>query len=194
MPSSWDDPYERLVTYSRTELVFAQCWSKHETSDALWRIYSSDRMGLCVRTTRGRLDAALQEAQTHVSLEYRIDDVDYLPDAEAVERASALVHDAEAAGNLAQGVLASLFIKRTAFAHESEVRAAVHLQEEPTSYSSQLFLTVDPHALVDRIEFDPRADPAFARMCTHYLRTAAHFNGDISKSNLYDDSDTMVIV
>lgn len=194
MPSTWDDPYEKLVEYSRQEMVFAQCWSKHETSDALWRIYSSDRMGLCVRTTRSRLNKALQDVQEVVPLDFRIDDVEYLPDPDAVERASALVHDAETSGNLAQGVLASLFIKRAAFAHEAEVRAAVHLRGSRDNYSPQLFLTANPHFLLDRVEFDPRADPVFIRICTHYLQTAACFEGEISRSTLYDKSDCMIIV
>jgi hypothetical protein len=72
MPWSWDDPYEKLVDYSRQERVFAQCWSKRETSDAMWRIYSPDRMGLCVRTTRARLTQVLQSARatTPIRLPY----------------------------------------------------------------------------------------------------------------------------
>ena len=86
LPSGWDDPYERLVEHGRQESVFAQCWSMRETSDAMWRIYSPDRMGISIRTTRSRLAQALEGANTTIPIQYSVMGVEYLPDAAAVER------------------------------------------------------------------------------------------------------------
>ena len=195
-PSDWDDPYEQLVEYSRQENVFAQCWSKRASSDAMWRIYSPDRMGLCIRTTRGRLVQALENANATVRLQYSVMQVEYFPDAAAVERASALVHDAVAANQTARGAMAALFVKRAAFDHEAEVRAVVHIIEEspygPAGHV--LHLPIDPHELVDQIVFDPRADPIFVRICTHYLRTRAAFTGQITRSMLYEKSQYTIAV
>lgn len=194
-PSGWDDPYEQLVEHSRRENVFAQCWSKRETSDAMWRIYSPDRMGLCVRTTRGRLAQALENAKATVPTQYDVMQVEYLPDVAAVERANTLVLDAEAAEQTARGAMAALFVKRAAFDHEAEVRAVVHLLGDSPygAVGPVLRLPIDPYELVDHIVFDPRADPIFMRMCTHHLRTSVSFTGQITRSTLYDKSEYTIV-
>ena len=195
-PSAWDDPYERLVEHARQESVFAQCWSKRETSDAIWRIYSSDRMGLSIRTTRSRLAQALEEANSTTPIEYCVMEVEYLADAAAVSRASVLVHDARSAGETVRGAMASLLIKRAAFDHEAEVRAIVHLLgDSPYGGAGPVLrLPIDPHRLVDQIVFDPRADPIFMRMCVHYLRNSLNYAGEITRSRLYDQNDYAIVV
>jgi hypothetical protein len=162
----------------------------------MWRIYSSDRMGLCIRTTRSRLTQVFEAARAATPFDFCIGDVEYLPDAKAVDRADSLVHQAEAAAQTANGVIASLFIKRAAFDHEAEVRAVVHLlgESQYVRHGCTLWLPIDPHQLVDRIEFDPRVDPTFARMCTHYLKTVANFEGHIGRSTLYDESEWIIVV
>ena len=126
-PASWEDPYEQLVQHGRQDSVFAQCWSTRETSDAMWRIYSPDRMGLSVRTSRSRLVQALEVANQTVPLQYSVMSVKYLSESETVERVNALAHEAEAAEATTRGAMAALFVKRAAFDHEAEVRAVVHL-------------------------------------------------------------------
>jgi hypothetical protein len=196
LPGLWDDPYERLVDYHRQESVFAQCWSQCETSDALWRIYSSNRMGLSIRSTRSRLAQALEDQSSSLSIQYMLLNVDYLRDHDAVARAGALVHDAEAAGNLLRGVMASLFVKREAFSHEREVRAVIYAHDGLASSGPRTYmrLPVDPHELVEQIVFDPRADPTFERVCTYYLREHLGYQGLITRSNLYAPSETLIAV
>jgi hypothetical protein len=195
-PSAWDDPYERLVEHARQESVFAQCWSKRETSDAIWRIYSPDRMGLSIRTTRSPLAQALEEANATTPIQYFVMEVKYLAEAAAVERANVLVHDAESAGQTVRGVMASLLVKRAAFDHEAEVRVIVHLLGDSPygGAGPMLRLPIDPHRLVDQIVFDPRADPVLMRMCTHYLRNSLNYKGEITRSRLYDKSEYMIVV
>lgn len=63
--SSWDDPWEgvlsRIPHYddknqllkplgSSLEYMYGQCWSLTRESDALWRIYSSNKQGILIKT------------------------------------------------------------------------------------------------------------------------------------------------
>jgi len=43
-PTTWDDPYEETVAGNLVNWVSAQCWCKLGVSDAMWRIYSPDRL------------------------------------------------------------------------------------------------------------------------------------------------------
>jgi hypothetical protein len=59
-PSKWDDPYERalqnLVTGQNQQIkpgVFGLCWTLQGRSDAFWRIYSPNKLGVRISTTVG---------------------------------------------------------------------------------------------------------------------------------------------
>jgi hypothetical protein len=70
-PTKWDDPFEsffleatEVKDNSTGEIIslknlaadwYGQCWSKKAESDAMWRIYSPDKMGVKVRTTVRKL-------------------------------------------------------------------------------------------------------------------------------------------
>ena len=196
LPGSWGDPYEKLVDHARQNNGFAQCWPTREGSDAMWRIYSPDGMGLSIHTTQGRLAQALEDANATVPIQYYVMGVDCLPDMDALHRANQLVHDAEGAGQTVRGEMATLLVKRATFDHEAEVRAIVHLLGDSIygTAGSFLCLPVDPHKLIGQVAFDPRADPVFTRTCSHYLRTSGHFAGEITRSRLYDLSESMIIV
>jgi hypothetical protein len=58
-PKKWDDPFETFISESITKLKFedekdrtvgfrddlyGQCWTKTRESDAMWRIYSPEKM------------------------------------------------------------------------------------------------------------------------------------------------------
>lgn len=73
-PSMWEDPYENplfrktfeapngtLGCNDVTKNFFAQCWSLHAQTDAMWRIYSPNNSGVKVRTTIEKLFNSLVE-------------------------------------------------------------------------------------------------------------------------------------
>ena len=66
-PEKWQDPYEKALQkhYETNGVlqnggkVFGLCWSTESRSDALWRIYSPNQLGIQVSTTVGKLSSAL---------------------------------------------------------------------------------------------------------------------------------------
>lgn len=119
LPEVWPDPaelsnytsyvlesstyVEAALFYSIKNKVYAQCWSKLAESDAMWRIYSYDNKALRIKVARESLEA----------LE-NVDVVDVAYSDNPTEVMEKLTRD--------QRFLAAWSIKRTAFAHEQEVR------------------------------------------------------------------------
>ena len=54
-------------------------------------------------------------------------------------------------------------------------------------------LPVSTDGLVDSIFFDPRADDAFVKMATYYLKNSVKFEGTISKSALYRVREPIIV-
>lgn len=66
-PKLWDDPFENIALSSPVEIkgqagtfgfredYYGQCLTTEGISDAIWRIYSSDKRGLRIRTTVDKL-------------------------------------------------------------------------------------------------------------------------------------------
>lgn len=191
-PNSWHDPYERVIQHKGTPWTFAQCWGKRAVSDAMWRIYSSDHMAVRIRTTRDKLEIVGKQFQaSHYGI-FRVDSVVYndpkVVDTELNEIAAKLKSrfDIERALN-------ALFLKRDAFDYEAEVRAVVYLKPRPRIQAIKNFrFQIDPHALVESILFDPRAEASFVKMTTHYLRNVLHFEGSIARSALYRASEIII--
>ena len=80
----------------------------------------------------------------------------------------------------------ALFLKRDAFDYEAEVRAIAFLQPKmDEAPPKSLRVQINPHAFVDSILFDPRADTTYVKMATHFLKSALAFDGPIARSVLY---------
>src|SRR5688572_1778461 len=76
-PSTWEDPYETQVKHPLANQVFGQCWCTRGVSDAMWRIYSPDRMGVRISTTTKKLRTLLKPDLDKRGLEYREGLVNY---------------------------------------------------------------------------------------------------------------------
>lgn len=50
-PSTWDDPYEKFIKHPQSHALFAQCWTRASSSDAMWRIYSPNGLGVRISTS-----------------------------------------------------------------------------------------------------------------------------------------------
>src|SRR5574341_673697 len=95
---------------------FGTSWSLLSESDAMWRIYSQDKMGVQIQTSVKKLESALSrfefpkeylEIEDHFDIKYAVGKVNYNP---ADNPSSALEH---------------FLIKREAFKHEEEIRGLV---------------------------------------------------------------------
>lgn len=61
-PTAWDDPFEKRVEHQSSHALFAQCWCQIGISDAMWRIYSQNGMGVRISTTTKKLSRAVRAA------------------------------------------------------------------------------------------------------------------------------------
>ena len=185
-PRTWEDPYEQWLEHSRSHAMYAQCWGLRPVSDAMWRIYSSDRTAVRIRTSFASLSTVLDAACQSGAIEYFIKEVEYCKPQDLRIRLQN-IRESLQSGFAVEHAVKGLCLKRDAFDHETEVRIIVHDCRLSDSVSARqgLRISVDPHAIVDSIMFDPRADNDFMRVVRHYLRTAVEFKGDIGKSLLY---------
>ena len=163
-PTSWDDPFERILKHRGTPWTFAQCWCKRAVSDAMWRIYSSDRTAVRIRTTREKLKALEPRIQATHHAHFRVEDVRY-DLARVITGELDQIADALRAKFDSKRALDALFLKRDAFDYEAEVRAVVYLTKPGgLTKGTHLRLRMDPHALIDSVLFDPRADDTYIKL------------------------------
>lgn len=185
-PSKWDDPYETRVRHAHDHSMFAQCWSTKSMSDAMWRVYSPDHLGVRLKTTSSKLDAAMETyTSKHAGRRKRIAKVNYSPTRVVTEKTEEIVSklatrwDARIAADL-------LYHKRTAFNHESEVRAVIYCPSDVKSrVDSGLKIAVDGHDLINSILFDPRAPRVLIEALKHYLQDVIKYKGWLAQSKLY---------
>lgn len=189
-PSQWEDPYETHVKHNYDHAIFAQCWTTVSMSDAMWRIYSPNFLGVRLRTKVGKLTQAMQ-AYTAGSKGFkrRLEKVRYLNQADYkkdVAQIEALMDDGEFSNPSLGADL--LCIKRSAFDHENEVRAILFNSNADRASRGVLrgvavdFKGVD---LIDSILFDPRAPDELCHAMRHYIKDVLGFTGPVRKSKLY---------
>ena len=115
LPKVWDDPKERTAVFSFVEKIdnihrrmmylalqgktYAQCWTKQDESDALWRIYAYGNRSIRIKTSREKI--------------VQLEDV-YAFDVKYVDDLDCISEDAD--------FFDAFTRKRKAFEHEKEVR------------------------------------------------------------------------
>jgi len=193
-PSTWEDPYETRLRHPMSSRIYAQCWCKKGVSDAMWRIYSSNALGVRIRTTRSRLRKVLTAEKMTSVINFKIKDVRYLQE-------SVLNYEVEAvADELSQKLSftdasSPLFMKRLAFRHEAEVRAVILCNEPtPVDVRDGVNIHVDPHELISTVLVDPRAPDEFVSAYRHYLQDELGFTGRVQKSGLYAEHDPLEVL
>ena len=101
---------EHIATLKKfREETWVSCWHENESeSEAMWRLYCQPHDGVALRTTYKRLDDSLPDAIFLGQVTYvDYDDTAILPTLETLNGFGPMMH------------------KRTAFAHEREIRAVV---------------------------------------------------------------------
>ncbi|QSX79570.1 DUF2971 domain-containing protein [Agrilutibacter solisilvae] len=195
----WQDPYEnplnREIIESDTgrrlriphfdEGLFAQCWSLCEESDAMWRIYSSDRRGVLVtahahtllRECKPQFESPLEQVYLG-KVRYRS-----CEELRCMLESRDFLREVLRAPSYSPGSASVLLYKRDSFAHEQEVRLVLsrHVSEVPGDVA-QIKVPVD--RVVASVTLDPRISAEeFERMS--YLIGKAGFAGSIKHSPLY---------
>ena len=184
-PSTWDDPYERILKHDRAKAIFAQCWCRKALSDAMWRIYSPNGLGVRIGTTRQRLHSALAAAKGKDKINYRIQNVEYLYQEDLDDR----LQDARSslkANYTFTNAAQSLFLKRKAFDHERETRVVVYDRKcLDLPESKGITINIEPAEVITSIWIDPRAPDAFVSAYKYYIKKKLKFPGTVEKSRLY---------
>lgn len=202
-PELWEDPFENFlskvpVTLARSggtctvgELFknfFGQCWTQEQESDAMWRIYSPKSLGGRMRTTPRRLIEAIYcDANPFHDNAYFIGKVQYFEEPQIVTFFQDPDFTRQVTMGLGWGQAHALLLKRTAFAHEKEVRLLFNdLHEGPRGLGvgRTCAFTIAPNALFDEITLDPRLDMNVANDWRNRLN-ALGFGHNINRSNLY---------
>ena len=194
-PHKWDDPFENFILKKALELpnptasgmtegqenFYGQCWTSLKESDAMWRIYSSDKSGVKVKTTIGRLIESLA-AVSAPNDDYFIGNVSYLKDSvlrDNLQKVRWLMAEVTDIESMAR----SLLFKRVEFEHEREIRLIYFWRNATTDIFQY---AVNPLQLFEEVQFDPRISPELFAVYQHYLVSEIGFpRNKISKSTLY---------
>ena len=106
--------------------VYAQCWCRRGVSDAMWRIYSPDHLGVRIKTTKTELQNQLANSPSKVAgCRTRVSLVKYMRQSDLNKELEKLVKELQVNYRPLKA-LSSLFLKRNAFSHEAEVRAVFY--------------------------------------------------------------------
>ncbi len=203
IPKKWEDPFENFILKSKAKLpdgeivdfgcrdnFYGQCWTRHKTSDAMWRIYSPSSSGVRIRTTIPKLAHSLaSKLQPWQNVQCFIGKVKYLNNANMMEFANTVFK-----GKInpqAYELAKTLLIKRPAFRHENEVRLLYFEKDNGTSGNIYKY-DVNPHDLIDQIMIDPRLDYAEFKKVKADIKARTNFTGRILRSLLYASPDNMV--
>ncbi len=165
---SWEDPFE-LFLYkeivdiegrplkdalaSWSQRYYGQCWSMSKDSDAMWRIYSSDKKSVRIRTKFSKLMEIMNQTRGVMWTAPLFGKVIYRPKEEMGTWLKKV--EAEGWGFFMHYLSDSLFFKRLEFSHENEVRFLIHQNEE---YEVKDYFELDIPAkdFIEEIALDPR--------------------------------------
>lgn len=202
-PSSWDDPFENLILKSKIrrpngdiveygfhDNFYGQCWTLHKASDAMWRIYSQDKMGIRIRTTIRKLLTSLNQAMLELAdVKCYIGKVRYVKTQDLMSFGDKVY---EAYGVANDNLFKSLLIKRKAFSHEREIRLLY--QSLSNQNDAPLFrYNLDPNEVIDQLMLDPRLTAKEALALKSKIKKKIHFSGKIKRSLLYAVPDDIVV-
>lgn len=141
MPERLIDAVERFMHKS----MYAQCWTSLDESDALWRIYSQDHMGIRIAVNRDRVLEAISRAIPQV----RHGKVHYCSADDAVRKVLTGAVTTDPDGPLRVNLVDCCLYKREQFKHEEEYRFCAQIT--PPGPYPQLPVDDDDPATNDRI-------------------------------------------
>ncbi|MBX3640413.1 MAG: DUF2971 domain-containing protein [Nitrosomonas sp.] len=198
-PRKWDDPFENYLLSAKIKLsdtgefgdmgrirdkVYGQCWTQYKETDAMWRIYSSDKSGAKVRTTPRKLLDALKGCNPQFGdITCFIGKVQYQTQKDLVSTLMKL----KLLTSNGSGIAKSLLYKRVEFRHEKEVRL-IYTDGEGLIHP----VGIDPNKLFDEIVFDPRMDIHLYAAYAAAVKTK-NFSGRVAQSVLYKPPKELLI-
>jgi len=193
-PRAWDDPYEARIEHQSSHALFAQCWCQLGTSDAMWRIYSSNHMGVRISTTTKKLSQAVRKTTDKLGYGWEAGPVKYLSQFELNQEVRIVTGALREKFKLAEAAKL-LYLKREAFAHESEWRATLYCPDvKRDAIQKGISVSINPHKVIDSILLDPRAPQELVDAFTYYFKEKLRFKGRVSRSVLYKSPQRIQLV
>lgn len=192
-PSQWADPYETRLVHSAADRVFAQCWCSNGVSDAMWRIYSPNHLGVRIATSTRKLREALLKAAEVRNMTVRLGDVRYVSQHD-IQLEARKIHGDLQVNYSVERASDLLFLKRSAFSHEDEYRALLTVDTPNVDAEAiGLKVPVNPHKLIDNILVDPRAPKELADALIYYFKNHIGYKRRVSPSVLYKMPTPLVV-
>lgn len=199
--NKWEDPYEnfflkcefwngsnQLSTLNVREGIYGQCWSKFKDSDALWRLYSSDKKSVRIKTTIGKLFDTIYTSNTCSGSSY-IGAVAYETKSDITKWVKNQDVNMTSINKI---IIDSLFMKRNNFSHEKEVRIA-YISPTHALNPDLVEFDIDIHNFIENITFDPRTDDAYYKANRQLFKRVYGYDlSRISKSVLYEFNSVRV--
>lgn len=159
----------------------------------MWRIYSQNNLGVRLSTSTRKLKQALLSEANKRQYTLRLQEVDYLSR-----------HDMESRINkIKKGLLDgcdpslaldALFLKRSAFDHESELRVALYCPDATEEQRTEgIKLPVNPYNLIDSILLDPRAPNELYEALAFYFKEELKIRFRVSRSVLYKSPEPITV-
>ncbi|AGA68710.1 Protein of unknown function (DUF2971) [Desulfitobacterium dichloroeliminans LMG P-21439] len=177
LPIIMDDGSERYAESLIVTSTVGQCWTYEKDSDAMWRIYSSNRQGIMI--------------ETDVDSFFEIDNLKRAVLAKVIyfNKSNYIEKRYEIANNKSYHYAGEMALKREAFKHENEVRLLVCLQGyrdiENWWDIPVVGFNINPNTFIKSITFDPRADEWFVDAMKKYCQSKGLIC-PIGKSTLYE--------
>lgn len=159
----------------------------------MWRIYSPSHLGVRIGTSTKKLRTALETGIEGTGVQLRMGDLEYISQHDIHVRARGLRDQLAKSFDIMKSTDA-LFIKRTAYEHESEYRVvavADEARKEPVSEG--LRIRVSAKDIIDSVLIDPRAPSELADALIYYFKEKIGFNRKCQKSVLYKTPKSLVI-
>lgn len=202
-PSLWEDTFENFILKSKLidetgqeieydihNRMYGQCWTLEKSSDAMWRIYSSDKNSIRIRTTIEQLvDSLCTATNDRSGCEHCIGKVEYLIQSKLIKKAKETFTPQ---GQMTFGkMFSSLLLKRRAFRHENEVRLIFCDWAKNAGKDNLFKYDIEPHKLITQIMIDPRIPYDEFKIIEKKIRQETAYEGEIKRSLLYRLPETL---
>jgi hypothetical protein len=177
-PSSWYDPFERDYDKIGSSRLFAQCWSLKGYSDAMWRIYSKNKLGVRISSSTEEIEKEIVYIKNNYEFDVYANEVKYF----TTKYFRKEQEEADPFGKI--------FIKRKAFDHEKEYRIVLRVDEKDEDKyivhdKIEIELSSDPLDFIYDVLLDPWASPELVEALTAYFKNKFGSNFPCSQSQLY---------
>lgn len=191
-PSKWEDPFEAVIEdaifprnqplpYEKGE-IFGLCLTRCGRSDALWRIYSKSKCGICVKISLDNFCKELSFSNELLLGRTFIGDVNY-ENINSLRKKMMNIFPELSEEKKIDFAVNSMLLKRKVFSYENEVRILHFTKKSPSD--GLLYFTCDPRKIIKSIIIDPRASKDCYENLKNYFSNILDFHGTVFQSNLY---------